>query len=193
VRTFAFRSAFGTFTARKEQASNKRGGWYWRAYRKREGKLHRVYLGKSEEVTLDRMRFLTLTGTGGVGKTSLVLALTLLTRADQSEYLRVRSLFEESLALFRALRQRRYISYPLYQLGKVAARQGNLSKASLYYKESVALFQELDDQKSIAACLEGWTSAVAKQGGAIWATQLWGQRRCCAKRAAQPIPSFYLS
>ena len=37
ARTFAFRSAMGTFTARKEQASNKRGGWYWRAYRKREG------------------------------------------------------------------------------------------------------------------------------------------------------------
>src|SRR6266849_2412538 len=55
ARTFAFRSAFGTFTARKEQASNKRGGWYWRAYRKRKGKLHRVYLGKSEEVTLERL------------------------------------------------------------------------------------------------------------------------------------------
>ncbi len=55
ARTFAFRSAFGTFTARKEQASNKRGGWYWRAYHKRKGKLHRVYLGKSEEVTLERL------------------------------------------------------------------------------------------------------------------------------------------
>src|SRR5215472_1052496 len=55
ARSFAFRSAFGSFTARKEQASNKRGGWYWRAYRKRDGKLHRVYLGKSEELTLDRL------------------------------------------------------------------------------------------------------------------------------------------
>jgi predicted ATPase/DNA-binding CsgD family transcriptional regulator len=55
ARTFAFRGAFGTFTARKEHASNKRGGWYWRAYRRREGTLHRVYLGKSEEVTLDRL------------------------------------------------------------------------------------------------------------------------------------------
>ena len=55
ARAFAFRGAFGTFTARKEHASNKRGGWYWRAYRRREGTLHRVYLGKSEEVTLDRL------------------------------------------------------------------------------------------------------------------------------------------
>jgi predicted ATPase/DNA-binding CsgD family transcriptional regulator len=55
ARAFAFRSTFGTFTARKEQASNKRGGWYWRAYRKREGTLHRVYIGKAEEMTLDRL------------------------------------------------------------------------------------------------------------------------------------------
>ncbi len=55
ARAFAFRNAFGTFTARKERASNKRGGWYWRAYRRRSGTLHRVYLGKSEKVTLDRL------------------------------------------------------------------------------------------------------------------------------------------
>ena len=54
--TFAFRCEVGTFTARKEQAGHKRGGWYWRAYRRREGRLHRAYLGTSEEVTLDRLR-----------------------------------------------------------------------------------------------------------------------------------------
>jgi predicted ATPase/DNA-binding CsgD family transcriptional regulator len=54
--TFAFRSEVGNFTARKEQAGHKRGGWYWRAYRKRGGTLHRVYVGTSEESTLDRLR-----------------------------------------------------------------------------------------------------------------------------------------
>src|SRR2546426_8898545 len=54
--TFAFRSAIGTFTARREQAGHKRGGWYWRAYRKRAGQLHRAYLGTSEELTLERLR-----------------------------------------------------------------------------------------------------------------------------------------
>ncbi len=68
ARTFAFRGAFGTFTARKEQASNKRGGWYWRAYRRREGTLHRVYVGKSEELTLERLNAVavTLAGQDGV-------------------------------------------------------------------------------------------------------------------------------
>jgi len=53
VSTFAFVSDMGTFTARKELRQH--GGAYWRAYRKREGKLHRAYLGKSHDVTLQRL------------------------------------------------------------------------------------------------------------------------------------------
>jgi hypothetical protein len=49
--SFAFRSPFGTFTARKERAGNQRGDWYWRAYRKRGGKLYRAYLGHSSALT----------------------------------------------------------------------------------------------------------------------------------------------
>jgi predicted ATPase/DNA-binding CsgD family transcriptional regulator len=52
---FRVRSPFGTFTMRREQAGHKHGTWYWRAYRKRGGKLHRVYVGKVEEVTLERL------------------------------------------------------------------------------------------------------------------------------------------
>jgi LuxR family transcriptional regulator, maltose regulon positive regulatory protein len=52
---FRVRSPFGTFTVRREQAGNQRGNWYWRAYRKREGRLHRVYLGTAEEVTPERL------------------------------------------------------------------------------------------------------------------------------------------
>src|SRR3989442_14799322 len=54
--TFSFVSETGRFTARREQAGHKRGGWYWKAYRKRHGKLYRAYLGTSEGVTLDRLR-----------------------------------------------------------------------------------------------------------------------------------------
>lgn len=45
-----------TFTARKERAGNRRGGWYWRAYRTRDGVRRRVYLGKAEELTPTRLR-----------------------------------------------------------------------------------------------------------------------------------------
>jgi predicted ATPase/DNA-binding CsgD family transcriptional regulator len=54
--TFAFHGEQGTFTARKERAGSRRGGEYWKAYRRRHGKLYRAYLGKSEELTLERLQ-----------------------------------------------------------------------------------------------------------------------------------------
>lgn len=53
--SFNFTNEHGNFTARKEPASNGRGGYYWRAYRKKAGKLYRSYLGKSQELTLERL------------------------------------------------------------------------------------------------------------------------------------------
>ena len=53
--TFAFTGEEGTFTARKERASNQRGGWYWKAYRMHQGKLSSRYLGKSETLSLERL------------------------------------------------------------------------------------------------------------------------------------------
>ena len=32
ARAFTFRASSAHFTARKEQAGNRRGGWYWKAY-----------------------------------------------------------------------------------------------------------------------------------------------------------------
>jgi LuxR family maltose regulon positive regulatory protein len=39
ARAFTYRASSGKFTARKEQAGNKRGGWYWKAYYRQAGKL----------------------------------------------------------------------------------------------------------------------------------------------------------
>src|SRR5579884_506053 len=50
--SFSFRNALGTFTVRRER---KRHGWYWYLYRKSGGKLRKAYLGKAEEVTLERL------------------------------------------------------------------------------------------------------------------------------------------
>ncbi len=46
----------GHFTARKERASNGRGGLYWRAYRRQHGRLLRSYLGTSGDLSLERLR-----------------------------------------------------------------------------------------------------------------------------------------
>lgn len=53
--TFTFHGEQGSFTARKEPAGSRRGGEYWKAYRRHHGKLYRAYLGKSEELTLKRL------------------------------------------------------------------------------------------------------------------------------------------
>src|SRR5215213_4185781 len=53
TRSFSFRSPRGGFTARKELRA--RGGEYWVAYRKQGGKLHKSYLGKAEDTTLERL------------------------------------------------------------------------------------------------------------------------------------------
>jgi LuxR family maltose regulon positive regulatory protein len=53
VRSFSFRSSAGAYTARKER--RRRGGAYWVAYRTAAGRQHKVYLGKGEELTPERL------------------------------------------------------------------------------------------------------------------------------------------
>lgn len=53
VTTFTFTGPAGHFTARKERQA--RGGAYWKAYRPSRGTLHRMYLGKAQDLTLDRL------------------------------------------------------------------------------------------------------------------------------------------
>lgn len=52
IQSFSFRHPQGTFTARRER---KRQSWYWYAYRKCAGRLRKAYLGKTEELTLERL------------------------------------------------------------------------------------------------------------------------------------------
>jgi LuxR family maltose regulon positive regulatory protein len=70
TRSFSFQSPSGKYTARKEYRS--RGGEYWVAYRKRDGKLHKAYLGKAQDVTLERLEDVAaaLTGHGNETKGS---------------------------------------------------------------------------------------------------------------------------
>ena len=53
TRSFSFQGRSGFLTARKERVS--RGGEYWIAYRKQGGRLRKKYLGKAEDLTLQRL------------------------------------------------------------------------------------------------------------------------------------------
>jgi LuxR family maltose regulon positive regulatory protein len=51
---FTFVDTVGTFTARKSMLRSR--GSYWKAYRKRQGKLYRIHLGHSHALTLERLQ-----------------------------------------------------------------------------------------------------------------------------------------
>ena len=53
TRSFAFEGYQGYFTARKE--NKKRGSEYWYAYRWRDGKITKAYLGTSDKLTKDKL------------------------------------------------------------------------------------------------------------------------------------------
>ncbi len=53
---FRFRDEVGHFTAHKTQAGNRRGGAYWRATRRRNGRLASYYLGPSAKLTPEHLR-----------------------------------------------------------------------------------------------------------------------------------------
>jgi LuxR family maltose regulon positive regulatory protein len=85
--SFRFACPEGTFTARKERRADS---WYWYAYRRRQGLLHTVYIGKSEDLTLMRLteiaQLVTLecASTGGEGAAQSVQSDKVL---DQDELL----------------------------------------------------------------------------------------------------------
>jgi predicted ATPase/DNA-binding CsgD family transcriptional regulator len=89
VSTFAFSSEHGSFTARKEQPGNRRGGEYWKAYRMQRGKLRRAYLGKSETLTLERLNEVAavLAGENEVNKKPESGKLTRITAANPTQTL----------------------------------------------------------------------------------------------------------
>ena len=51
-RTFYYESNVCSFTARAERRGS---GLYWYAYRRRDGKLYKRYIGMPPELTLDRL------------------------------------------------------------------------------------------------------------------------------------------
>lgn len=58
--TFYFESRHGsTFTAHREH--RQRGTYYWTAYRRQRGVLRRIYLGKTDQLTMQRLADVALT------------------------------------------------------------------------------------------------------------------------------------
>ena len=52
TRSFAYQTAYGTLTVRREL---RKGAWYWYGYHSHGAKLRKIYLGKAEALTLQRL------------------------------------------------------------------------------------------------------------------------------------------
>src|ERR671938_1440623 len=53
ARAFRFEQGALSFTARRER---QKAGWYWYAYKRRGGRLHKAYLGRSAELGKVRLQ-----------------------------------------------------------------------------------------------------------------------------------------
>ena len=92
------------------------------------------------------------------------LALTILRRADQSTYPRVRSLLEESLLLSRQERSQVGIAWSLYGLGLWQFQSGDAATARSLFEESFALFRGLGLRLHMAPPLYSLRKVAAQVG-----------------------------
>jgi tetratricopeptide (TPR) repeat protein len=82
----------------------------------------------------------------------------------QSDYARATELYEESLALFRELGDKRGIACALEMIGLVASDEEHLTWAITTFEESLTLFRELGDKHGIATSLRYMGDVIRTQG-----------------------------
>jgi predicted ATPase/transcriptional regulator with XRE-family HTH domain len=82
----------------------------------------------------------------------------------QNDYARSVDLYEESLAFYRGLGDKKGSATTLVGLGWVAMEQGDYARATVLFEESLALFQELKEKHGMANALNNLGSVALEQG-----------------------------
>lgn len=83
---------------------------------------------------------------------------------SQGDYISARSLYEESLAIFRQLGDRGAVAATLVSLGGTAHSQGEVVLARAYFEEALQKFRELGGRRGIASALSALAIALHSQG-----------------------------
>jgi predicted ATPase/class 3 adenylate cyclase len=133
--------------------------WYVRGYSSEGRERLALVLSKAVAVDPTASRAKALNGAG---------ALAFL----QGDYGAARSLYEESLAIWRALGERQGIAASLGNLGLLAHRQANFAAARTLHEESLAIRRELGSPQGIAASLSSLGLVADSQGDSAAARAL---------------------
>jgi tetratricopeptide (TPR) repeat protein len=102
-------------------------------------------------------------------------------------------LLEDSLSLFRDLNQKQYASYSLCELGIVATRVGNLTRADTLLKDGVKLSYAANDRSATAKLLEAMAAMLVERGQFDRAARLLGSAAALRKAIEAPIEPFELT
>ena len=82
----------------------------------------------------------------------------------QSDYGRASALYQEGLALFRELGDRRGIAAALGNLGLAAQFPGDYARARALHADTLALSRELDNKGGVAVTLTNLGGVAEKEG-----------------------------
>ncbi len=99
---------------------------------------------------------------------------------QQTDHATARALYDEALAIWRALGDRQWIARTLSNLGNVAHGECDYPASRGLYEQSLALRRELDDRQGIADALNNLGSLAYDRGDYEGATTLY--RECLAIR-----------
>jgi predicted ATPase len=97
------------------------------------------------------------------------------------------ALYQESLALLRAVGDPSFTAVVLHNLGQVACNQGNLEQASAYQRESLNLAVASADYRILASSLEGLAGVSAGQARPVAAARLLGAAKALRQRHGVPV------
>jgi non-specific serine/threonine protein kinase len=93
----------------------------------------------------------------------------------QGEYALARSMYEESLAIFRGLGDRLGVAESLNNLGIVAWRQGEYALARSLYDEGLSIRRDMGDHLGVAASLHNLGNVAGHEGDYVQARSLHEQ------------------
>jgi tetratricopeptide (TPR) repeat protein len=106
---------------------------------------------------------------------------------------RAHAMLEESLALFKGIKERFGTALALISFARLLVYRGEHEAAQACYKESWELLGTNGDKELTAAFLEGYGEVLVAQGEAKLAVQLWGIAATIRADIVAPMPPIYRS